>query len=114
METKLLIILLVLFCAFLGATGQVFFKLGSTYLEFNLYSLVTNWRFLLGLVFYAIATILLVYALKYGNLSILYPVIASSYIWVTIFSIIFLGEIFSLYKWVGIFLIILGIIMIVK
>ena len=109
MIAKYSTILLVAFCALLGAIGQIFFKLASKSFKFDIIALVTNWKLIIGLGFYGIATLLFVYSLKQNNLSILYPIIASSYIWVTIFSIIFLGEPFVLYKWLGILLIIGGI-----
>ena len=46
---------------------------------------------------------------KFGNLSILYPIIASSYLWVSVFSNVFLHEPFPPVKWIGIVLIIAGI-----
>jgi drug/metabolite transporter (DMT)-like permease len=114
MQVKLSIILLVAFCALLGATGQIFFKLASKTLNFEIVSLLTNWKLFLGLFFYGIATILFVFALKQGNLSILYPIIATSYIWVTIFSMIFLKETFPFYKWFGVLLIIFAVGIITK
>lgn len=107
--TSLPTIFLVAFCALLGAIGQIFFKLGSKDFRLDLFSMITNWELFTGLAFYGIATLLFVYSLKNNNLSILYPIIASSYIWVTIFSMVFLGEQFALYKWIGILMIIGGI-----
>lgn len=114
MQTKLWVILLVLFCALLGAVGQVFFKLGSSTLKLDFYSLITNWKVIIGLVLYAAATVLFLIALRQGNLSILYPIIATSYIWVALFSVYFLHESFSLAKWLGVGLIVLGVIFIVR
>lgn len=114
MQIKISLILLVVFCALLGAIGQIFFKLSSKSFNFDIFSIMTNWKFLIGLFFYGIATILFIFALKQGNLSILYPIIATSYIWVTIFSVIFLKESFPLFKWFGILLIILAVWIITK
>jgi undecaprenyl phosphate-alpha-L-ara4N flippase subunit ArnE len=55
-----------------------------------------------------------IYTLKYGRLSILYPVLATSYIWVVLFSQIFLKEPFPAYKWVGIGLIIISVVIITR
>ncbi len=101
-------ILVVLFCALLGATGQIFFKLASKDITFSIHS-IFNWKLWVGLALYGIATVLFVFALKRGNLSVLYPIIATSYIWVVIFSKLFLGEPFPMYKWIGIILIIVGV-----
>ncbi|MEM2089627.1 MAG: EamA family transporter [Candidatus Pacearchaeota archaeon] len=113
METSVFIILLlVLFCALLGASGQLLFKLASTEFSFNPLTWFKNFYFLLGILFYAIATVLFVWALKHGNLSILYPIIATSYIWVTIFASVLLKEPFTPLKWIGIGLIVAGVILI--
>jgi drug/metabolite transporter (DMT)-like permease len=114
MQTKMYVILLVAFCALLGAAGQVFFKLSSKSLSFNLLSLATNWKLIIGLVLYGLATVLFLIMLRQGNLSILYPIIATSYIWVALFSTIFLQEAFPAYKWAGVLLIIGGVIVIVR
>ena len=109
METRILIFLLVAFCALLGASGQIFFKLASENVSTNIMSWLFNYKLIIGLVLYGLATVLFVVALKFGNLSILYPIIATSYIWVTLFSITFLGESFPAFKWAGILLIISGV-----
>ena len=108
METRLMIYVLVAFCALLGATGQIYFKLASEDINSNVMSWLFNYKLMIGLFFYGIATVLFVVALKYGNLSILYPIIATSYIWVAVFSKTFLGETFPAFKWAGLLLIIAG------
>ncbi len=99
---------LVLFCALLGGIGQIFFKLGSSSFSLDV-SLFQNWQLIVGVVLYGVAMVLFIYALKFGNVSILYPLIATSYIWVSLFASVFLGEAFPLYKWSGVLLIIGGI-----
>ena len=108
------VILLVLFCALLGATGQIFFKLASKDVSINIVDWLTNYKFILGAMLYALSAVLFVWALKYGELSILYPIIATSYIWVMILSSVVLGESFSLIKTIGTLIILLGIGIIVK
>ena len=44
-----------------------------------------------------------------GDVSVLYPIVATSYIWVSFLSIYFLNEAMNFFKWLGIFTIILGI-----
>jgi len=53
--------------------------------------------------------VILVIALKHGELSVLYPIIAMSFVWVSFLSIIFLNEIMNIWKWAGVITIILGI-----
>jgi len=114
MNTQPWTIWLVLSCAFLGSLGQLLFKLGSKSVSFDILSWITNWQVIGGMALYGISAILFITALKYGSLSILYPVIATTYLWVIIFSVLFLGESFSPIKWLGIALIISGIILIVR
>lgn len=109
MQTKLSLILLVAFCALLGATGQVFFKLATKTLVMEPLALITNWRLIVGLTLYGLGTILFLYALRQANLSILYPIIATSYIWVSLFSMIFLKEAFPAFKWIGIAMILIAV-----
>lgn len=108
------IIFIVLFCAILGAFGQVFFKLSSGSFSLSFNGLVKNWKFLIGATLYASSALLFVYSLKKGDLSILYPLIATSYIWVSIFSRIILKEPISILNVFGIGLILAGIGLIVR
>ncbi len=62
-----------------------------------------------GLVLYGINTGLLILALRDGELSLLYPVISLTYVWVTIMSVSVLGETLTLTKIAGIALICFGV-----
>jgi len=108
------IILLVAFAAFLGSFGQLFFKKGSANLSFNVMSLLTNWYLILGLCLYGISTIIYVYALSYGELSMLYPIIATSYIWTCFLAVLILGERMGFVNWVGILFILLGVSLVLR
>jgi uncharacterized membrane protein len=85
-------IALTFFCSVLGALGQVFFKAGSSGFSLNPVQFLTNPRLLAGLGCYGLATFLFVFALKYGRLSVLYPVIALSYAWVFFASWLYFKE----------------------
>lgn len=94
------------FCSILGAIGQLLFKIGSN--PFNPFKLG------IGLVCYGFATILFVGALKFGELSKLYPIIAFSYIWVMILSWKVLNEPVGLWQWIGACGIVISVGLIVK
>jgi uncharacterized membrane protein len=66
----------------------------------------------MGLVLYAIGGILLILSFRGGEVSVLYPIIATSYIWVSFLSIYFLNELMNLFKWLGVFTIVAGIVLI--
>ena len=91
------------------STGQILYKMGIMKFAFNWYSLFTNYPLLIGIVIHLIAFVLFNFALKFGSLSFIYPIVASSYIWVSILSVIFLNEMMTHFMWLGIFLIILGV-----
>jgi len=96
-------------CTFLTASGQIFLKIGSGNLSFSILKLLGNFPLITGFVLYALGAIILVIALKHGELSVLYPIIAMSFVWVSFLSIIFLNEIMSLWKWAGVITIVIGI-----
>jgi uncharacterized membrane protein len=62
-----------------------------------------------GYVLYGINTLMLVLALREGELSMLYPIIALTYVWVTLLSYSLLHETPNLYKNIGIATIVLGV-----
>ncbi len=103
------IILLTAVSAFVGSIGQLEFKRGADNLQFDIKLLLTNYHLIIGVLVYFVSTVLYVYALNKEQLSILYPIIATSYIWTTIFSKIFLKETVGLTSWVGVFFILLGV-----
>lgn len=104
-----LYILMALGCAVFGALGQLFFKLGAGKVSFDIFSWILNFNVILGVVFYGIATLTFIMVLKKAELSLLYPVIATSYIWVGFLSIYIVGENINLLNWLGFALIIGGV-----
>jgi drug/metabolite transporter (DMT)-like permease len=103
------IIVLTAVAAFMGAIGQLEFKRGANNLQWDLKALLTNHDLIIAVTVYALSTLLYVYSLSKGNLSILYPIIATSYIWTMIFSNVFLKETVTLTSWAGVFFILLGV-----
>lgn len=107
MDLKL--IFLTAISAFIGSIGQIEFKRGSDALRFNIHALLTNYHLFTGVFLYAFSTLIYIYALGKGRLSIIYPIIATSYIWTTLFAKIFLGEPVNLINWAGVTLILVGV-----
>lgn len=71
--------------------------------------MLTNVALLAGLSFYGMSTVLLVLALKDGELSLLYPVIALTYVWVTLLSLMLFHDRINPVKFAGIAIIVLGV-----
>jgi drug/metabolite transporter (DMT)-like permease len=103
------IILLTALVAFIGSIGQLEFKRGADNLQFDIKLLLTNYHLILAIAVYCVSTVLYVYALSKEQLSILYPIVATSYIWTLMFSKIFLKEQVGLTSWAGVFFILLGV-----
>lgn len=112
MPTKAWAIGLMILCTAFTSMAQVFYKLGADRLQFDLISLVTNLPLITGMALYILGAIIMIIAFKGGEVSVLYPIIATSYIWVSLLSAYFFNENLNLFRWIGIFVIILGIIFI--
>ena len=109
MATKLWAMGVVLFCTLLTSTAQIFYKFAAEKLSFNVLSIITNVNLLMGMLLYAVGGILIILSFRGGEVSVLYPIIATSYVWVSFLSIYFLNESMNLYKWLGVFTIVAGI-----
>jgi len=93
-------------CTILLSTGQVLLKLGAkkTGVALFLEPLVIAGFFLL-----CCAGVLMTLALKHGELSVLYPVIALGFVWVIIASIIILDEMPPVHRVLGIISVVAGV-----
>lgn len=109
MAAELWAIGLVVFATIIGAFGPIFMKRGSKKFRLNFKDLITNYELMLGIGFYGLATILFVPALRGGDLSVLYPFISLSYIWVSLLSSRLVNEKMNKVKWLGILFIIIGV-----
>ena len=112
MATKLWAMLLVLFTTLLTSSAQILWKIGSATFNFNIIGILTNPFLVGGVLLYIVGGALLIISFRGGEVSVLYPIIAMSYIWVSFLSMKFLGEIMNVYKWIGVIGIIIGIVMI--
>ncbi|HXB69062.1 MAG TPA: EamA family transporter [Candidatus Acidoferrales bacterium] len=102
-------ILLVFSCTVLGAAAQILMKIGMSRFVPEAAAIVTNVPLIAGYSLYGINTLMLVLALREGELSMLYPIIALTYVWVTLLSYLLLGEPANLYKNLGIATIVIGV-----
>jgi len=109
MATELWAIGLVILATFVGAFGPILLKKASAEKLSNISSLIKNYNLFGGVFLYGLGTLLFIPALKGGELSILYPFVSLTYIWVALLSVRYLGEQMNKYKWVGIVAIILGV-----
>jgi drug/metabolite transporter (DMT)-like permease len=114
-------IYLVLGCTVFAATAQVLMKFGANHvmpqldlanpanwLPFVL-AIIGNVPLFLGYCTSAGTAFLLILALRDGELSMLYPIIAMTYVWVNLLSMYFFNEKMNLWKATGIALVIGGV-----
>ncbi len=109
METKVSAVTVVLLTTLLTSTAQILYKLGIGDVTWSPKSILTNEYMVGGMVLYAVGGILIILALRGGEVSVLYPLIATSYIWVSFFSVRFLRESMNVWKWLGVITIVVGI-----
>ena len=112
MATKLRSILIVLFTTLLTSSAQILWKKGSATLTSDILGILSNYYILGGVLLYIIGGTLIIIAFRGGEVSVLYPIIAMSYIWVNLLSVKFLNETMNFFKWMGVLTIIAGIVLI--
>lgn len=103
-------VMLVFCCTILGAGAQILMKSGANHLPHpGLLDMATNIPLMAGYTLYGMSTVLLVLALKDGELSLLYPVIALTYVWVTVLSFVIFHDSVNPFKLAGITIIVVGV-----
>ena len=107
--------ILVFCCTLIGAAAQVLIKSGANDLGpydsilSTIRGILNNYSLLAGYSLYGISTVLLVLALRHSELSLLYPVIALTYVWVTILAKVVFHEQFNRFKIAGVVVIVAGV-----
>ena len=112
MKTQFWAIALVICATFVGSWGSLLLKKGVDGISLSILNIILCKKIFLGIVLYFISSLGFVWALKGGELSVLYPMVSLSYIWVTVMSYVFLNEQINTLKIVGVFLIIFGVILV--
>ena len=117
--------LLVFSCTVIGAAAQMLIKTGAgqlgshitlvdvlhdplLILRFGL-GIASNPKLFCGYCLYGVNTFLMALALKGRELSRLYPIIALTYVWVTVLSLFFLSEHMNFFRAIGIAFIVGGV-----
>lgn len=110
-EQKRRSVALVVLFTLLSAAAQYLIKTGANRIRAHpaLPDLITNAPLLAGLVLYGAGAVLMVLALRHGELSVLYPMISLSYVWVAIISVVFFHEQMNAPRIAGIIVIMAGV-----
>ncbi len=97
-----------------GGYGSLYLKKGSSKFTLKLKNWKDNLDILLGISLYGVSTIFYLFALQYGELSVVYPLTSMSYVFIAVLSVYYLGEKMTKNKWIGIILIIIGSFLVVR
>src|SRR5258708_1125694 len=105
---------LVILCTLINAGAQMLIKNGASHLTqpgvfHTALGLITDPLLFTGYSLYGVSAVLLVLALRDAELSLLYPVIALTYVWVCLLSVFVLHETMNAFKIAGIAVIVLGV-----
>ena len=115
------VIVLLLISIALGSFGQIAMKKGLTdsggielteIISTKLLSVVFQKYVFVGIVLYAISTLLWFVILSKAELSFAYPLIALGYVLTTLLSVLFFKDLITPFRWLGILLILGGAVLI--
>ena len=109
-KTQKKAIVLMVLCTIFTSLGQVLWKMGVGRISTAAWQSFFNLPFVLGFAAYGIGAIFLLLAFRRGELSVLYPIVATSYIWVSITSPwLFPADVMNGWKWAGVILILFSV-----
>tara|TARA_Y100000310_G_scaffold258452_1_gene266865 strand:- start:50 stop:400 length:351 start_codon:yes stop_codon:yes gene_type:complete len=108
METSIWAMGVIIVACFIGAYAALLLKKASAKMSFSFKFLFSR-ELIISLSLYGFSTVLFVPALKFGELSVLYPLVATTYIWTSLFSVKFLGEKMNIWKWMGVLVVLIGV-----
>ncbi len=119
MKTKKWAMALVFFSTLCSSSGQILIKQGTNNVEADILSKIFEVNtmvygiapLVMGYCLYGLAAAILIVSLKYGELSVLYPIYAMNFVWVAIASpIVFAGaDSMNIMKWAGVGAIVFGV-----
>lgn len=108
MKTPVNSMILFLVAAGLGAVGQFLYKAGAERLDGTVIA-IFNWRLLVGVLCYVAVMVLFVAAFKLGGqLTVLYPLYATTFIWTAVIALLAEGTPIKLVHILGMALLIVG------
>lgn len=116
MISELEVFFLTMLSALVAAYAQLLFKTGAVKFSFsvgNVMSLLRRRMIILGLLLYAVSLAVYLYALRFGELSFVYPAFSSTFIFVMLISRFKLKERITPKRAIGIAMIMLGIFLVV-
>ena len=108
---------LVVLCTVIVASGNILLKLGgNSVASYELTQLLhrpslvlSSGPIIAGYILLGLGTALLVLALRHGPLSVLYPIVSLTYVWVLILSVVLFHEAVNVWKIAGLITVVAGV-----
>ena len=91
--TKPIAVFIILFTTFFTAISQILFKMSSVSLSEGMLSLILNKYFIIGFCLYGFCYVMYLFALKFGELSVINPLLTLTAIYSIFFSYFYLHEV---------------------
>lgn len=106
------LVLMVSCCTVVCAAAQILMKIGTSRItHLDPIALLTNVPLVAGYALYGVFCLMMILALRDGELSLIYPIISLAYIWVTVCSYFLFHDTLNPLKLIGIGSVILGVAM---
>ncbi|HME87537.1 MAG TPA: EamA family transporter [Candidatus Nanoarchaeia archaeon] len=108
-KTEFSAILFMILSALFASAGQILYKFAANSTH-DIHTFFLNPFIYLGGLSYLSGMVFMIKALRRGELSVVYPVLATSFVWVSLLSPVFFStDSMSLDKWIGVAIIIIGV-----
>jgi drug/metabolite transporter (DMT)-like permease len=105
-------VLLISFCTLISAAAQILMKVGMSHVtKLDPIALATNVTLVAGYALYGVFCLMMILALRQGELSLIYPIISLAYVWVTVLSYFIFHDSINPLKLTGIVTIMTGVAM---
>jgi drug/metabolite transporter (DMT)-like permease len=99
-------------CTLISAAAQILMKIGMNHVtKLDPIALATNLPLIAGYALYGVFCLMMILALREGELSLLYPIISLAYVWVALLSYFIFHDTINPLKLTGIAAIMLGVAM---
>ena len=110
--TKPWAIAIIIACTIFTSIGSILLKKGVDRFSYSMQGFLDAYPVIIGLAFYFVGFILLTVAFKHGELSVLFPFVSLSFVWVGMSSYFILHEKITLSEVLGVTAIITGVVLI--
>ena len=105
-------VLLISSCTLISAAAQILMKIGMNHVsKLDPIALATNLPLVAGYALYGVFCLMMILALREGELSLLYPIISLAYVWVTVASYFIFHDTINPLKLTGVVIIMAGVAM---